>query len=889
MLKEQAMHENEPFSSDGLPEEGRLLRFFEDESWGGTLFDEELSVSDAIKSLTSIWTICQEIRKNATYLIDPRTVCYWLLRFILYLDLESDEINNLFNQECVPCEVFPRGIFETIEMINSTGPDHSKNFRTMLTPINEPLATSNDSNILTIPGDLFLIALRAVIQLADSGYFRPMNEATVDGIVTMAQAASTMDLSTFSPTQTSEIVAELAQRCVELNEGSLHLGLAIDSLRIIFEKMGRELSLKGCAVFVRAVNDDNSFYSPRHNTMLAKTAQPLSYWARRKRREEWLKADELYLLCVILSQTVAKTALVNVEERRIEFMELIKLYLEEQELLIWMLSNTKRILKAGLTCDLNFSEVQFLMFNHIIFGWCSGYGAGVNFSWTIPLFVVHSLGDRKLLWQTFDLEAVQKMLDLSVTYIQMPRWRPDFGVTRLQFASSTLECIVGIFRHVDLFQKQGTKYAFQNRIVGWIERIINSITLNSHEPSSVLTLREHSGIVAAISATKRALDANSFLPFKNGHVLNELIENILDQQLRDGIKISEVMFEKIQVCFNKLDEYAKEYSRRSIVIASDRYIPMSAEDLHTADELIHELITRTVKGLFIASDFLLQMVNAKREDLATAWLFVVRKIIDKYSFFRPDTTIWSELSRTEQEVFKRNILIATTTIDRFLLKQVDGETFFCQKAMELGLESNDKRGLDLSADLSTLRWLSPVLENAILREITKYQPTYGDTIQSDDNTPYRSHEGRFPQRTRFRHNSRDRGTFTNSFESQVFGYVRAYLQKLQDAGSIKSFILQPNIRVFKCEIDLVIELRRADNSPYLLLLECAGESWHSTFGVSNHLDVTKIQVKTSPVLWNLLGVKQVPEIITIPHREFKSRRGHEQRSYVEDLIRQRLF
>lgn len=834
-------------------------------------YDEELSVIEVINLLTAIWNVSQTVRNPSIDIIDDRTACYWLLRVMLMINLESEEIDNLLNGQIESPEESQEENVSDKELLGLQFTPNLGRFYCSLRPVYGHDDQHTKTNVLTIPNDLFITALRAVIRLADSGYFRPLNEETVNGIVIIAKAASTMDLRKFPPKHTSEMVAELAERCVTLHKGSFHLGLSRGALKIIFEKMGRELSLKGSAMFVKAVNNDNPFYSATHNTLLAKLVQPWSYWARRRRREESLNAHELYLLSFILSQTVPKTALVNVVQSRVEVMESIKLYLEEQALLRWMLYRSGRIRQAAAKCDLPFSEVQFLMFNHIIYGWCSGYGAGVNFNW-------NSTGERQLLWQHFDLETLKIMLDVSVNYIQDRNWKAEFGVSRLQFARSTLECIVGTFRHVDLFNIQPAKYAFQKRIVAWIEKIITAITPNSRDPSFMLTLREISSIAAAMSSTKRALHANGYLPFENANDLNRQIEAILQQQLISAIEFSEKTLQEVQDCFDILDDCVTNNTALTINVASNLARLMVTNDLYRANLLVEELVMRTVKSFFVATDLLVQLINAGRQDLATIWLFVLKRMLETYSAFLGSDSIWTELSTTEQEVLKRNALIALTIIDNVLGNQENGFAFFHSKAVELGIAPEDQSISCATSELATLRWLSPTLEQTIRNEVAKYQPTYGEQSASIyKNDP-------LPSYTTHRVQSREKGTFTNSFESQVHGYVKDYLEKLKDRGTIKSYALRPNIRVFYCEIDLVVEIIRNDNCRIIRLIECEGESWHSTFGVRNPLDVTKTKVKTSPVLWKMVGVTEVPRIVAISHREFKSRRGTEQRSYVESLL-----
>lgn len=304
---------------------------------------------------------------------------------------------------------------------------------------------------------------------------------------------------------------------------------------------------------------------------------------------------------------------------------------------------------------------------------------------------------------------------------------------------------------------------------------------------------------------------------------------------------------------------------------------MTTKYLHTSDALVNELITRTVKGLFASTDFLLQLISAGRHDLAAVWLFVVKKIFDTYSAFRPKKDIWYELSETEQEVFKRNILISTINIDQRLRSQDEGTAPVYRRAKELNLVQDTDCTIDLNNQLATLRWLSDNLAKTISGEITQYHPTYGDpkfTRLSNQIDHLRPHK-----------KNRINRIEPNSFEQQVFRYVRDYLNRLKYSGSIKYFELQQNIRLFKCEIDLVIEVMLPDGTPIILLLECEGESWHSTFGVRNPLDVAKLGLKTSHVLWKLIGVTTIPDIVTISYREFKSNATRlEQKKYVESLI-----
>lgn len=835
-----------------------------------SFYDEELSVVEVITLLSTIWKASQELGNFCSHQIDGRTVCYWLLRALLIIKLESEEIAFLFyeHDESAPDVAVPEKGLLTLKHTGDLG-----KFFNQLHPVYLTDTQEAETKILNVTHDIFITALISVIRLYDSGYFRSLTEETVNGMVIMAEAASGIDLSRFPAKHTSEMVVALANKCIQLHEGSYNLGLAKGALKIIFERMGRELSLKGSAMFVRAVNNDNPLYSPSHNTLLAKLVQPWSYWARRRRREESLNAQELYLLSFILSQTVPKTALVNVGQSRVEVMESIKLYLEDEEqgLLRWMLSNTRRIKQAAAKCDLDFSEVQFLMFNHIIYGWCSGYGAGVNFD-------LNCTGERQLLWQRFDPNTIKMIFDVSVSYIQISTWKKEFGVSRLQFARSTLECIIGVFRHVDLFKIQPAKCAFQSRIVVWIEKIVLAIAPQARDPSSVLTLRELASVVSALSSTKRAIHANGYLPFKTAHDLNKKIEGILERQLIAAIEVAEIQRQAVENCFRILDEAVQANMRLTLAGIPYLGISLQTEELYIANVLVEELIMRTVKNLFVSADFLLQLVNAGRPDLAAIWLFVLKKTFDSYAAFIGKEAIWTDLSMTEQQVFKRNTLIATTIIDQFLRRQENGSASFYSKAQELGISPGEQINTEPTSDLMTLRWLSPVLENAIRTEITKYQPMYGHQSSSNRSSDSVSNHS---ETTR---HSREKGTFTNSFESQVFGYVRDYLEKLRHLGTVKSYALQPNIRIFKCEIDLVVEVMLADDSSMILLIECEGESWHSTFGVRNPLDIAKAKVKTSPELWKLVGVATVPGIVTVPHREFKSRRGTEQRRYVESLL-----
>jgi hypothetical protein len=826
--------------------------------------DQELSVRKPILSLICIWNISQTIGNDSTYPIDPRTACYWVLRVVLNIILESDGANILSTQRYTGNKIISKSL------IASNTVPYNKNFYGELTATSRTSRNPED-NILTISEDLIARLLNAVMQLAESSYFQPLNEDTVNAIVTMAQAASTIDLDQFSPEDTSNLVAELAHRCVDTNKGCLHLGMTLNSLKIIFEKMGHDLSLKGLAMFVKAVNNDNPYYSPDHNILLAKAVQQWAFWARYKRRNRHLEPEEFFLLGFMLSKTVSKTALFNVNEGRIEFIESIKLYLKKQNGIDLMIANPRIIHNSGLRCGIPVSEVQFLMFNHTIYGWCSSYGAGVKFS-------LSNTSERTLLWQQFELGTIQRLFDKSVSYIQRLNWSPYFGVSRLQFASSTLECIIGIFRHADLFNNRGpTKHNFQIHIVSWITQIITAITLHSGDRGAFATIRDISGFVSALSSTKRAVHSNGYLPFENGQALDEQIERILDQQLLAAIELSEDMFKNIELCFRNIDAYVKENHERTITIVPSLSTPMTTKYLHTANALVNELITRTVKGLFASTDFLLQLISAGRHDLAAVWLFVVKKIFDTYSAFRPKKDIWYELSETEQEVFKRNILISTINIDQRLRSQDEGTAPVYRRAKELNLVQDSDCTIDLNNQLATLRWLSDNLAKTISGEITQYHPTYGDpkfTRLSNQIDHLRPHK-----------KNRINRIEPNSFEQQVFRYVRDYLNRLKYSGSIKYFELQQNIRLFKCEIDLVIEVMLPDGTPIILLLECEGESWHSTFGVRNPLDVAKLGLKTSHVLWKLIGVTTIPNIVTISYREFKSNATRlEQKKYVESLI-----
>jgi hypothetical protein len=314
---------------------------------------------------------------------------------------------------------------------------------------------------------------------------------------------------------------------------------------------------------------------------------------------------------------------------------------------------------------------------------------------------------------------------------------------------------------------------------------------------------------------------------------------------------------------------------------------MTTKYLHTSDALVNELITRTVKGLFASTDFLLQLISAGRHDLAAIWLFVVKKLVDTY-WNDAKEDIWVNLSRTEQEVFKRNILISTINIDQRLRSQDEGTAPVYRRAKELNLVQDTDCTIDLTNKLATLRWLSEPLADTISEEIAHYHPTYGDpkfARLSNQINHLRPHKKNGINRIQPTPDSRQRQAFANSFEQEVFRYVRDYLNRLKNSGFIKSFELQPNIRLFKCEIDLVIEVMLPDGTPIILLLECEGESWHSTFGVRNPLDVAKLGLTTSKVMWKLIGVTTIPDIVTISYREFKSKATTlERKNYVESLI-----
>ena len=855
-------------------------------------FDEELPVRDAIGLLIGLWEVAQVLSSEATYPIEVKAACYWLMRVILSINLESDEVVNvLYNQigqtSVSSSMIAPADILEDFVPIrNICLRPNNGGFSLQLSNFEGNLRDLEGSNILRITEHLFLKALKAVILLADSGHFRPLNERTVDGLVVIAQAAYSLDLSKFSSMQTSELVTELAHKCVDLNVGSQHLGLAINALRVIFEKMGNELTLKGSAMFVRAVNMDNPYYSPGHNTLLAKTIQQWSFWARQRRREQQhlelgrrrqLEPEEFFLLSFILSETDAKTALVNVEEGRIEFMESLKLFLENQSKLKKMLNTDRRIRAAALKCGMSFSEVQFLMFNQISFGWCSGYGAGVSFD-----FTENNSNERQLLWQHFDLETIAKLLDRSVQFIKQRIWRKDYGVSRIQFISSTLECILGVFRHVDLFKMQPCGLNLEERIIGWIQKILMSATPKFSDDPMQLPLRDISIIMGVMSSTKRSLHADGFLPFPVDNRLEEKIEEIINQQFEMALQSTVDMFYKINTCIETHDEYVVGlHAKRTTAILPSKYRPLITKNIYYASAIVEELITQTAKGIFTASEFLLQLVKAKREDLATLWLFVVAKLFDTYESFNLDQQIWSELSKTEQEVFKRNMLIATTIIDAFLRAESEGIAPYFTQALELGLVEKNTRKIIPKGNFTTLKWLSPALKNIIHREITRYRPSYGDETIS-------VHDGQKNRNNTVIYNWREKGTFANSFEAQVFGLIQEFLESSRKRGLLKSFALRPNIRIFKCEIDLVVELRLPNDAFSIILVECEGESWHSTFGVRNDLDVAKDKIKRSPALWKLVGIDTIPEIVAISHRLFRSKNANEQRRYIELLVNQWL-